>query len=120
MKRSSTSLVSHEEKKIIGLIFGRETKHDLYRNAEVIVKAFEKAKEINGSVHFLKQCEDIMIQKKLNIYLKPKMSLFANIFLNQKNLVIVYVLHEKLVLILFYLKAMLPTFLRWIMILHAL
>jgi len=65
MKRSSTSLVSNEEKTIIGLIFGCNTKHDLYRNAEVILKAFDKAKEMNGSVHFLKQCEDIQIQRQI-------------------------------------------------------
>lgn len=65
MKRSPISLVSNEENKIIGLIFGRETKHDLYRNAEIVVKAFEKAKELNGSVHFLKQCADIKIQQQI-------------------------------------------------------
>lgn len=80
MKRSSISLVSNEEKIIIGLIFGRETKHDLYRNADVVVKAFEKAKEMNGSVHFLKQCADIQIQQQIEYLSKIENVSFSEYF----------------------------------------
>jgi len=65
MKRSPTSLVSNKKKKIIGLIFGRETSHDRVRNAHAIEKAFKKAEEVNGIVYFLKQCENESIQREI-------------------------------------------------------